>query len=57
MALATGTGGYPTTDARAVGTMVTCCYGDTHELPSNSSRPDQFIECVTPFTRCEGEPV
>ena len=32
MALASGTGGYPATDIRAVGAMVTCCHGDTHEL-------------------------
>lgn len=49
MASAAGTGGYPAADVRAVGAMATCCHGDTHELPSNGSRPDQLIECVASF--------
>ena len=57
MASASGTGGYSATDIRAVGAMVTCCHGDTHELPSNSPRFDQLTECVTSFVGHEGKPV
>ena len=49
MASVTGTGRYSATDVRAVGTMDTCCHGNTHELPSNSSRPDQLVEHATSF--------
>ena len=49
MASVTVTGRYPVTDVRAVGAMITCCYGNTHELPSNSSRPDQLVEHAASF--------
>lgn len=52
MASAAGTGGYSTTNVRAVGAMVACCHGDAHELPSNGSRPDQLIECIASFAGC-----
>lgn len=57
MASASGIGRFSTTDVGAVGAMVTCCHGDTHELPSNSTRSDQFIECVASFARHESKPV
>ena len=57
MASASGTCGYPATDVRTVGAMVTCCHGDTHELPSNGPRSDQLTECVTSSARREGKSV